>query len=176
MSSAAKYNPACCPAELECGRLREQFAKCCFETLLQFSLFSPALLMPASDDGGDGVESSTSAPLLGVSGEGVTSKLAVTSLLHRFKDVLCRFVDDTAISGGCPLPRHRLAEVNFVLQAIATLLSSLQGAPPHKGEVLLVGIECTCSVCSCQGIWSQFSVRLRSIKRLFLERVGNLVS
>ena len=32
------------------------------------------------------------------------------------------------------LCRHRLAEISFVLQAIATLLQSLRDAPKNKGE------------------------------------------
>ena len=35
----------------------------------------------------------------------ITSKLAVTSLLHRFKEVLNKYTDDVKLSGKCPLPR-----------------------------------------------------------------------
>lgn len=35
----------------------------------------------------------------------VTTKLAVTSLLHRFREVLVKYVDDEKLSGKCPLPR-----------------------------------------------------------------------
>lgn len=35
----------------------------------------------------------------------VTTKLAVTSLLHRFREVLVKYVEDERLSGKCPLPR-----------------------------------------------------------------------
>uniref|UniRef100_A0A6A7FWF1 Protein MON2 homolog n=2 Tax=Hirondellea gigas TaxID=1518452 RepID=A0A6A7FWF1_9CRUS len=125
--------------EVECSKLREQFAKGCFETLLQFSLFSPSHLLPQGDffpahPGDNTVAAADPGEVLR---EGrVTSKLAVTSLLHRFKDVLVKYVQDTTIAGNCPLPRHRLAEISFVLQAIATLLASLRDAPKHKVDLM----------------------------------------
>ena len=64
----------------------------------------------------------------------ITSKLAVTSLLHRFKEVLTKYTEDMKLSGKCPLPRHRLAEISFVLQAIATLIDSLKKANEDKGK------------------------------------------
>jgi hypothetical protein len=65
-------------------KLREEFAKTCFETLLQFSLL-------------DGLDS----------GEvrGLEGRLAVTALLHRFQEVLHQYVEDERRSGKCPLPR-----------------------------------------------------------------------
>lgn len=71
--------------------LREEFAKTCFETLLQFSLI----------DGGNEalVLSDNENP------SGVAGRLAVTALLHRFQEVLKKFVDDEKHSGKCPLPR-----------------------------------------------------------------------
>ena len=35
--------------DIECVKLREQFAKSCFETLLQFSLFSPNNILTGED-------------------------------------------------------------------------------------------------------------------------------
>lgn len=67
--------------------LREELAKMCFETLLQFSLL-------------DGLEGEVE-----VGGEGLAGKLAVTALLHRFQQVLHQYVQDEARSGKCPLPR-----------------------------------------------------------------------
>lgn len=64
-------------------KLREEFAKACFETLLQFSFISPE----------------------GVSGEGSITKLAVSALLQRCQDVLQKYVEDERLSGKCPLPR-----------------------------------------------------------------------
>lgn len=34
-----------------------------------------------------------------------TTKLAVTSLLHRFREVLVKYVEDEKLSGKAPLPR-----------------------------------------------------------------------
>lgn len=69
--------------------LREEFAKICFETLLQFSLIN-------GDD---------EALVIGDEKEGVAGKLAVTALLHRFQEVLKKYIDDEKHSGKCPLPR-----------------------------------------------------------------------
>lgn len=70
--------------------LREEFAKICFETLLQFSLIdgnNEALVLSEENDGG------------------VAGRLAVTALLHRFQEVLKKYIDDEKHSGKCPLPR-----------------------------------------------------------------------
>ena len=69
-------------------KLREEFAKTCFETLLQFSLL-------------DGLESGELREMEG----GLAGRLAVTALLTRFQDVLHQFVEDERRSGKCPLPR-----------------------------------------------------------------------
>lgn len=102
-------------------KLREEFAKTCFETLLQFSLL---------DDGYS--SSSRSVDSLNEEG-GVAGRLAVTALLHRFQEVLKKFNDDERQSGKCPLPRYRLSEISFVLKAVATLIISMKKAPPAKG-------------------------------------------
>jgi len=96
-------------------KLREEFAKTCFETLLQFSLL-------------DGLESGEMCGLEG----GLAGRLAVTALLHRFQEVLHQYVEDERRSGKCPLPRYRLSEISFVLKAVATLVISLKKAPPEK--------------------------------------------
>lgn len=72
--------------------LREEFAKTCFETLLQFSLIdddSQALVLSGEENSG-----------------GFAGRLAVTALLHRFQEVLKKFVEDEKHSGKCPLPRY----------------------------------------------------------------------
>uniref|UniRef100_A0A1B6LWA5 Protein MON2 homolog n=1 Tax=Graphocephala atropunctata TaxID=36148 RepID=A0A1B6LWA5_9HEMI len=91
--------------------LREELAKMCFETLLQFSLL----------EGLEGDEE--------VGEEGLAGRLAVTALLHRFQQVLHQYVQDEARSGKCPLPRYRLSEISFVLKAVATLIISLKKSP-----------------------------------------------
>lgn len=84
--------------------LREQFAKVCFETLLQYSLV-------------DGISSSSPPPSPGTApidigncrssadSELITGKLAVTALLHRFQEVVEKFCHDQNLTGKCPLPR-----------------------------------------------------------------------
>ncbi len=64
-------------------RMREEFSKVCFETLLQFS-FSNKVSTPQ---------------------EGYISRMALSVLLQRAQDVLRRYVEDERLSGRCPLPR-----------------------------------------------------------------------
>ncbi|XP_020288600.1 protein MON2 homolog isoform X3 [Pseudomyrmex gracilis] len=100
-------------------KLREEFAKTCFETLLQFSLL----------DGLNDVENSPHKDLENDEG-GIAGRLAVTALLHRFQEVLRRYIESERRNGKCPLPR--LSEISFVLKAVATLVISLKKAPPNK--------------------------------------------
>nr|CAH7751143.1 unnamed protein product [Callosobruchus chinensis] len=100
--------------------LREEFAKTCFETLLQFSLIdgaSSGLVM-------NGDEKS----------HGIAGHLAVTSLLHRFQEVLKKYIEDEKLSGKCPLPRYRLSEISFVLKALTTLIISMKKATTVKED------------------------------------------
>ncbi|KAH8369024.1 hypothetical protein KR200_004086 [Drosophila serrata] len=109
-------------------KLREIFAKTCFETLLQFSLL---------EDNANANNNRLNANLLPVAaagGKDFAGRLAVTALLHRFQEVLKRFNDDERQSGKCPLPRFRLSEISFVLKAIATLVVSMKKAPASKGK------------------------------------------
>lgn len=71
--------------------LREEFAKTCFETLLQFSMIdgNEALVLNENDNE-----------------EGVAGKLAVTALLHRFQEVVKRYIEDEKHNGKHPLPRY----------------------------------------------------------------------
>ncbi|XP_069945836.1 protein MON2 homolog isoform X3 [Cherax quadricarinatus] len=131
-------------SECEGFKLREEFAKTCFETLLQFSLLTPTDFDPSLESSGRAGSSKASETSNGYTAQEstlnvakcestqVTTKLAVTSLLHRFREVLVKYVEDEKLSGKCPLPRHRIAEISFVLKAIATLLSSLKKAPIEK--------------------------------------------
>lgn len=84
--------------------LREQFAKVCFETLLQFSLVdgisSPSSPPPpVTTMTNNGIHESTAEAEL------ITGKLAVTALLHRFQEVVEKFCHDQNLTGKCPLPR-----------------------------------------------------------------------
>jgi len=111
-------------------KLREEFAKACFETLLQFSFFGPKsnpnLFIQCSPNASP--NSTNNAEI------GLVNKLAVTSLLQRFNDVVKKYVEDENLSGKCPLPRHRMAEISFVLKALATLICSLKKAPKETVE------------------------------------------
>uniref|UniRef100_A0A672KSL5 Protein MON2 homolog n=1 Tax=Sinocyclocheilus grahami TaxID=75366 RepID=A0A672KSL5_SINGR len=91
-------------------RMREEFSKVCFETLLQFS-FSNKVSTPQ---------------------EGYISRMALSVLLQRAQDVLRRFVNDERLSGRCPLPRQQVTEIIFVLKAISTLMDSLKKTQPEN--------------------------------------------
>lgn len=93
--------------------LREEFAKTCFETLLQFSLMD-------GDNKPIVINDEKSKDIAG--------QLAVTSLLQRFQEVLKKYIDDEKLSGKCPLPRYRLSEISFVLKAVTTLIISMKKA------------------------------------------------
>ncbi|KAJ8914767.1 hypothetical protein NQ315_013270 [Exocentrus adspersus] len=100
--------------------LREEFAKTCFETLLQFSLI---------DGGNNGMVINGDEKNNGLAGH-----LAVTSLLHRFQEVLKKYIEDEKLSGKCPLPRYRLSEISFVLKALTTLIISMKKASAVKED------------------------------------------
>ncbi|XP_054162002.1 protein MON2 homolog isoform X2 [Oppia nitens] len=115
-------------------KLREEFARTCFETLLQFSFLAqkdnPGLFMKTSAN-----------ELTPDHNIGIVNKLAVTSILQRFNDVVIKYVEDERLC-PCPLPRHRMAEISFVLKALATLIVSLKKAPvdsvePHVWDLLI---------------------------------------
>lgn len=110
-------------------KLREDFARVCFQTLLQFSFFgpkgSPDLFIQAS--------STPAKPPSPEHSIGIVNKLAVASILKRFNDVIVKYVEDEQLC-PCPLPRHRLSEISFVLKALATLITSLKEAPSGSVE------------------------------------------
>ncbi|XP_070611693.1 protein MON2 homolog isoform X1 [Erythrolamprus reginae] len=91
-------------------RMREEFSKMCFETLLQFS-FSNKVTTPQ---------------------EGYISRMALSVLLKRSQDVLYRYIEDERLSGKCPLPRQQVTEIIFVLKAVSTLIDSLKKAQPEN--------------------------------------------
>ncbi|XP_055685383.1 protein MON2 homolog [Lutzomyia longipalpis] len=98
-------------------KLREEFAKTCFDTLLQFSL-----------EENETPNANNNTTIEG----GVAGRLAITALLHRFQEVLKKYNDDERQSGKCPLPRYRLTEISFVLKAVATLIVSMKKASSTK--------------------------------------------
>jgi hypothetical protein len=88
-------------------KLREEFSKTCFETLLRFSFVN-------------GVNDGSHSPhhnqhINGSNGNGETAmntsslnKMALTSMLTRCKDILQRYAHDEKLSGNVPLPRSQL--------------------------------------------------------------------
>lgn len=112
-------------------KLREEFAKACFDTLLQFSLLDDT----HDQGGGNGGAVNGKSGVDEQDEGGVAGRLAITALLHRFQEVLKTFNEDERQSGKCPLPRYRLSEISFVLKAVATLIVSMKKAPPAKGEL-----------------------------------------
>ena len=94
------------------------FSKICFETLLDFSLLRNEACPTAA-------EASAEDALLESS---LTNKLAITSLLQRFKEVLVDAIDGEKLNRNIPLQRQKTAEIAFVLRAIATVISSMKRA------------------------------------------------
>ena len=123
---------------------REDFAKICFETLLKYSLLDNKehSLMNGNREL-DQTARLLSEVSLSSEDSQVTNKLAVTSLLHRFQEVLCKYIADEKLSAPVPLAAHRVAEMCFVLKALATLISSLsrgQGEVDSRTWGLVIGL------------------------------------
>lgn len=59
----------------------------------------------------------------------IIGKLSLDGLTNRFMEVIIRYSHDERLAGKCPLPRHRMSEVIFVLRAMTTLLKSLKKIP-----------------------------------------------
>ncbi|GFN84314.1 protein mon2 homolog [Plakobranchus ocellatus] len=117
-------------------KLREEFARTCFETLLQFSFVSSSTSSSSSSSSSSSHQTVSLPEGAGaVSEQGQLTRLAVLSLLSRCREVLTRYSEDERLSGKCPLPRPRLAEMSSVLKAITTLLQSLKKAPQENVEV-----------------------------------------
>jgi hypothetical protein len=66
-------------------RLREEFSKICFETLLKYSFINEP--SSSSNDGA------------------VITRLALSSMLNRCKEILQKYAHDEHLHGKCPLPR-----------------------------------------------------------------------
>lgn len=109
-------------------KLREEFAKTCFETLLQFSLLND------SNANGNSATENGNGLALNNNDDGGAGRLAITTLLKRFEEVLHKFSDDERQCTKASLPKYRLSEISFVLKSIATLVISMKKAPPAKGN------------------------------------------
>eukprot|EP00111_Clytia_hemisphaerica_P013276 TCONS_00038980-protein len=94
--------------------MKEEFAKLCFETLLEFSFFKE------TDD----------------KEETQLSRLALSSLMQRCRDVLLKYAEDERLNGEFPLPRARMFEISFAIKAISTLLSSLKKTVETRPNIL----------------------------------------
>lgn len=105
--------------------LREDFAKQCFETLLDFSLLRTEDSQHPEDE-----TLGSQEDLCGSSS--ITNRLAITSLLLRFKEVLVDAIDGEKLNRNIPLQRQKTAEIAFVLRAIATVISSMKKSPQAK--------------------------------------------
>ncbi|CAG0915150.1 unnamed protein product [Notodromas monacha] len=115
-------------AELESGRpLREKFAKACFDTLLEFSLIHHR------EGSGDSLPEDLERGIRAGEGKGdpcgsssVTSRVAVASLVERFREILTEHLQELRQKGRRPLTKQRVAEVSFVLRSVSTLIASLR--------------------------------------------------
>lgn len=111
-------------------KLREEFAKTCFETLLQFSLLND-LCEVVSNENKDASALNNNTTNSNDTIEGV-GHLAITALLRRFEEVLKKFSEDEKQCTKSTLPKYRLSEISFVMKAIATLIISMKKTPPSK--------------------------------------------
>lgn len=55
--------------------------------------------------------------------------------MKRCQEVLQNYVKDEKLSGRCPLPRSRMAEIAFVMRAITSLIGSLQARRSHMTQI-----------------------------------------
>ena len=49
--------------------------------------------------------------------------------MYRFKEVLQEAIDSERLNKNIPMQRQKVAEISFVLKAIATVISSMKKAP-----------------------------------------------
>ncbi|XP_017556660.1 protein MON2 homolog isoform X3 [Pygocentrus nattereri] len=152
-------------------RMREEFSKVCFETLLQFSFSNKA-----------------STPQ-----EGYISRMALSVLLQRAQDVLRRYVEDERLSGRCPLPsalrmelechpyRQQVTEIIFVLKAVSTLMDSLKKTQPENVDgntwaqvIALYPTLVECITCSSPEVSSALKEALGPFKDLMQPPVSKV--
>uniref|UniRef100_A0A4W4GTB0 Protein MON2 homolog n=1 Tax=Electrophorus electricus TaxID=8005 RepID=A0A4W4GTB0_ELEEL len=140
-------------------RMREEFSKVCFETLLQFS-FSNKVSTPQ---------------------EGYISRMALAVLLQRAQEVLHRYVEDERLSGRCPLPRQQVTEIIFVLKAVSTLMDSLKKTQPENVDgntwaqvIALYPTLVECITCSSAEVSSALKEALGPFKDLMQPPVSKV--
>lgn len=98
-------------------KLREEFAKTCFETLLQFSLLNDLCDTMVSSENKDASALNNNTTMSSDTIEGV-GHLAITALLKRFEEVLKKFSDDEKQCTKGSLPKYRLSEISFVMKPL----------------------------------------------------------
>jgi hypothetical protein len=67
-------------------KMREEFSKTCFETLLRFSFVN-------------------NSEVVNSNGDGNLTKMALSSMLTRCKEIVQRYAHDERLNGNVPLPR-----------------------------------------------------------------------
>lgn len=119
-------------------KLREEFAKTCFETLLQFSLLNDladnAVKMSSTEASALNNNTTNSYDINSkdTNAPSAVGHLAITALLQRFEEVLKKFTEDEKQCTKNSLPKYRLSEISFVMKAIATLIISMKKTPQGK--------------------------------------------
>jgi hypothetical protein len=99
-------------------KLREEFSKTCFETLLKYSFVKTNELninMPTNSNQVDKEE--------------ILTRMALSSMLNRCKEIIQRYNHDERLNGNIPLSRARTNEMISVLKALSTLINALKKAP-----------------------------------------------
>ncbi|XP_071483188.1 protein MON2 homolog [Diadema antillarum] len=151
-------------------QLREEFAKACFETLLQFSFIAQT-------------QTGAVPPVCDVTDEGALTKMALASLLKRCQEVLKKYVEDERLSGKCPLPRSRMTEMSFVLQAITTLMQSLKRARPENVDpstwnqvIGLYPYLVDCTTCTSSQVCKALKEALYQYQELLVVPVSRMIN
>ncbi|KAL5113058.1 hypothetical protein TcWFU_010146 [Taenia crassiceps] len=62
----------------------------------------------------------------------VLCRTAIRDVLDRCRFILQRFVRSTQLTGKCPLPRAKLSEVTFAIQALVVLLTNFTAPPTNS--------------------------------------------
>ncbi|CAG4985300.1 unnamed protein product [Colias eurytheme] len=108
--AAALHDASARPKNEQDLREREEFARACFETLLQFSMLEDADSITGNEEDAD--------------------PLAIMPLLDRFQEVISKYSSDD--ENAETLTRQQVSEISFVLKAVATLTEAMKRAPPGK--------------------------------------------
>ncbi|KAL5966597.1 hypothetical protein TSMEX_005675 [Taenia solium] len=120
---------------------REKFMRRCFESLLSFAFFQSDF-SPCNSSASS--RSSLRLPTVGTK-PNVLCRTAIRDVLDRCRFILQRFVRLTQLTGKCPLPRAKLSEVNFAIQALAVLLTNFT-APPTNSKTSIDANTWSCII------------------------------